>query len=76
MDNATARVIGGIYMALSAALSSEGKRLANDVLFDLAESPNVNGNDARIYRAIAETASGEPLPERQDFAVISGGLAS
>jgi hypothetical protein len=74
MDNATARVMGGIYIALCAALSDEGARLANDVLFGLADSSIINPADARIYRLIAESASTQS-DERPRFEVITGGAA-
>jgi hypothetical protein len=35
------RIVGGVYLALTAALTDEGARLANDVLFDLSESADV-----------------------------------
>jgi hypothetical protein len=74
MDNATARVVGGIYIALLAAVSDEGARLANDVLFGLAGSPIINPVEARIYRLIAESASAESN-ERPQLEVITGGAA-
>jgi hypothetical protein len=62
MDNATARVLGGIYIALCSALSEEGVRLSNDVLYGFADSPHVRPEDQRIYRAIANCAS-TPIEE-------------
>jgi len=57
MDNATARVLGGIYVAITSALTDEGARLAHDVLFDLAASPNIRPEDRHIYGLIVESAS-------------------
>jgi hypothetical protein len=81
MNNETARVMGGIYIALCSALSPEGVEMANDVLFGFANNPNVRPEDRRIYEAIAHTASGNPeelaeeneQTERPRFSVINGG---
>jgi hypothetical protein len=74
MDNATARVMGGIYIALLAAVSDEGARLANDVLYGLADSPIINPVDARIYKLIADSASQE-ASERPQLELVTGGAA-
>ena len=77
MDNT--RVLTAIYLAISSALSEEGVRLANDILFDLADSPTICSEDARIIRSIAETASCElpakDTPDRPRLKVITGGVA-
>jgi hypothetical protein len=75
MDNATARVMGGVYLALCTALSEEGARLAHDVLYGLADSPLIRREDARIYRLIAGCASGdigEPEAELPRLRIVGG----
>jgi hypothetical protein len=80
MNDETARVMGGIFVALCSALSPEGAEMANDVLFGFANSPNVRPEDQRIYRAIVDCAT-RPIddlgeeneqPQRR-FEVIQGG---
>ncbi len=51
------RLLGGIYIAVTSTLSAEEARVADGVLFDLAASPRIHGEDRRIYRLIAESAS-------------------
>ena len=79
MDNATARVMGGIYIAICAAISREGVEMANDVLLGFADNPNIHPEDRRIYRAIAESvtcdASDEIERPQCRFEVITGGAA-
>jgi len=82
MDNATARVMGGIYIALCSALSPEGVEMANDVLFGFANNPSVRPEDRHIYQAIAHGArsDSEELTEENEqpqrrFELITGGAA-
>jgi hypothetical protein len=70
----TARIIGGIYFALCAGLSDEGVRLANDILFNIADDPQTKPTDARVLRAIAECASSNQT-ERPHLELIAGGSA-
>jgi hypothetical protein len=78
MDNSTARILGGIYIAVCAGMSEQAAALSHDVLFGLADSPNVCPEDQRIYRAIAECASrdsddradDEPRNKRPHLSVI------
>ena len=79
MDQSTARVIGGLYLALCQGLSDQGVALANDLLYTLADrSP---AEDARIFRLIANAsvngADVEQQPEyrRSSLQVIDGGAA-
>src|SRR6516164_6799812 len=83
MNNETARVMGGIYIAICSALSPEGVEMANDVLFGFANNPEVRPEDRRIYGLIAE-AAGRPIEElraeveqyerQSSFEVITGGM--
>ena len=80
MNDATARVVGGIYFAIRSALSTEGARLADHILFGLADNPSIRPEDQRIYRAIADSASKSPeeLEERpsRPFLYLVGGTAT
>jgi hypothetical protein len=70
MDDATARVIGGIYIALCSALSEEGVRLANDVLFGFAESPRTRPPLLAMFSFPPEwltTLLSRPASERPSF---------
>jgi hypothetical protein len=49
------KVIGGIYIALSSALSDEGLALANGVLYRIANDPRTPPKEAHIYNAIADS---------------------
>jgi hypothetical protein len=62
MDNQMKRIIGGVFIALHCALPDENARLAEDVLFDLSESPNIRPEDRHIYKLIAECAT-PPIDE-------------
>lgn len=62
MNDTTIRVIGGLYIALCAALSDQGVELANDILFRLADDPQTEEPDAFVYRAIAQSTSGDKRP--------------
>lgn len=68
-------LLGGIYIAISAALSNEGIALANDVLFDLSKNPTFGPEEANIFRLIADAATlkDEPETARHGFQVIDGG---
>ena len=63
MNDDTARVVGGIYFALRSALSTEGARLADDILVGVADDPSLRPEDRRIYRAIAESGTVEEKEE-------------
>jgi hypothetical protein len=80
MDNQCGRIIGGIYIALSSALSEEAAQAAHDVLFSLSESPLIRPEDQRIYKMIVSAATGDidelnAEIERPRFEVITGGAA-
>ena len=54
MDKTTARVIGGVYLAICQGLSAEGVTLANDLLYSLADvSPQ---HEATVLRIIANSS--------------------
>lgn len=57
MDNETARIIGGMYIAITNALSEEGAQVAHDCLYGFADNPNLRPEDRRIYQLIADAAS-------------------
>jgi hypothetical protein len=82
MDNQCGRIIGGIYIVLSSALSDESARAAHDALFSLSESPLIKPEDQRVYKMIAEAATCgiDELAEENErmgprFQVITGGAA-
>jgi hypothetical protein len=62
MDNQMKRIIGGVFIALHCALPDENAKLAEDVLFDLSESPSIRPEDRHIYKLIAESAT-PPIAE-------------
>ena len=73
MDKTTARVIGGVYLAICQGLSAEGVTLANDLLYSLADvSPQ---HEATVLRIIANSSVTDtdydacektlPAPERR-----------
>jgi hypothetical protein len=80
MDNATARIIGGVYIAICTAMTDESAKLAHDVLFGFADNPEIRPEDRRVYRLIAESAT-RPVDELEEenarprFEVITGGAA-
>jgi hypothetical protein len=83
MDNQMKRIIGGVFIALHCALPDENARLAEDVLFDLSESPKIRSEDRYIYKLIAESATraeieANELAEKSQprFRVIEGGSAA
>jgi hypothetical protein len=79
MDHATARIMGGLYLALCEGLSDEGVALANDCLYQLAD--NSPPEDARILRTIANASVNgapydqQPESRRSSLKVIEGGAA-
>jgi hypothetical protein len=82
MDNATARVMGGIYIALCTALSPEGVEIACDTLRGFADNPDTRPEDRIIYKIIADTATrpadevkaeNEHFEQRHRLCVIEGG---
>jgi len=56
-NDAVGRLLGGIYVAITSAISEEEAMVADRVLFDLAASPRIRPEDQRIYQLIAECAS-------------------
>jgi len=44
------RLLGGFYAAVCSALTDEGAALANETLFQLAESPLIRQEDRRVYQ--------------------------
>jgi hypothetical protein len=89
MDNQMKRIIGGVFIALHCALPDENARLAEDVMFDLSENPNIRPEDRHIYKLIAESAAhptdeltvkieADELAEKScpRFQVIEGGNAA
>ena len=56
MERQMIDAIAGVYIALCAALSSEGSRLANDALLEFANDPRTPEDEARFYRQLAESA--------------------
>jgi hypothetical protein len=84
MNNDTARVVGGIYIALCTALSPEGVGIACNTLRVFANNPDVRAEDRRIYGLIAEgvdrpvdelKAEIEQFERQSRFEVITGGAA-
>jgi hypothetical protein len=84
MDNQCGRIIGGIYIALSSALSEESAQAAHDVLHSLGESPLIRPEDRRIYNMIVDAATrdidelkaeNEKVERQPRFEVITGGAA-
>ena len=82
MNDETARVMGGIYIALCTALSPEGVEIACDTLRGFADNPDTRPEDRIIYKTIADAATrptDEPKAEIEQFepqprfAVIEGG---
>jgi hypothetical protein len=57
MDNSTARIIGGCFIALCSALSEEVAQAATDVLHHWADNPEFHPEDRRVYQCIANAAS-------------------
>jgi hypothetical protein len=57
MDDQTARVIGGIYIAFSSALTDEGARLVHDTLLGIADHPHTSADDQQIYRTLVDCAT-------------------
>lgn len=57
MDDTTARVIGGVFIAVCSALGDEAANLAHDVLYGFAENADLPQQDRRVYAAIADAAS-------------------
>ena len=60
MDNATARVIGAIYLALTNAIDAGSSGAAHDTLIRLADSPDLPAEDRRIYGLIAHSTMLSP----------------
>jgi hypothetical protein len=83
MNNDIARILGGLYIAVTAAMPKEASELADNVLFEFADNPNVRPEDRRIYRLIALSANApyddflDESAERSKprFEVITGGAA-
>jgi hypothetical protein len=71
--------MGGLYLALCEGLSSEGAALANDCLYQLADSSPPD--DARILRTIANASVNgagydqQPESRRSNMRLIDGGAA-
>ena len=65
MDNSTARIIGGCFIALCSALGEEVARAASDTLYRWADSPDFRPDDRRIYGLIADAAS-RPVEELRE----------
>jgi hypothetical protein len=57
MDNATARIIGGCFIALCSALGPDVATAATDVLHRWADNPEFHPEDRRVYKCIAESAN-------------------
>jgi hypothetical protein len=84
MDNSSARVLGGVFIALCGALSPEGVETACNTLRGFADNPENRPQDRFIYRSIAE-AAGRPIDELKAeneqyeqqlrFEIITGGAA-
>jgi hypothetical protein len=58
MDNSTARIIGGCFIALLSALGDDIAKAATDCLHSWANNPDFRPEDRRIYGCIADAASG------------------
>jgi hypothetical protein len=80
MNNDITRILGGLYIAITAAMPKEAAEIADNVLLEFAEHPSVRPEDQRIYRLMALSAN-DPLDNFMDesaeprsrFEVIQGG---
>jgi hypothetical protein len=57
MDNSTARIIGGCFIALLSALGDDIAKAATDCLHSWANNPDFHPEDRHIYGCIAHAAS-------------------
>ena len=57
MDNGVAKVIGGIYIALTGAIGPDAARVAHEKLARFALSPDLPAEDRRVYACITHCAS-------------------
>ena len=70
MDNATARVIGAIYLALTNAIDAGSSGAAHDTLIRLADSPDLPAEDRRIYGLIAHSTMLSPEEAERENAEL------
>jgi hypothetical protein len=57
------RALYGIYFALSSAMPPESAALADDIVRDYLETPDLEQEERRIYSVIAD--ADEPVPEER-----------
>jgi hypothetical protein len=87
MNNETARVIGGCFIALCDAIKTGRVEDAQEKLASWSLNPDLPAEDRRVYSCIAHSASLTPeeaaaenaeldrLASRPSFRVIAGGAA-
>lgn len=59
MDNGVAKVIGGIYIALTGAIGPDAARVAHEKLARFALSPDLPAEDRRVYACITHCAESD-----------------
>lgn len=83
IERLVGRVCAGVYIALTGALSEDAAALAHQVMFDLAESPDLRPDERKIYYLIARNATvsldeleTEVKAARRGLHVVQGGNAA
>ena len=86
MDNGVARVVGGIFLALSDAIGPDAAKVAHETLSQFAANPDLPAEDRRVYGCIAhiagltreeaEAENAEMERPRLQLRVIAGGATS
>jgi hypothetical protein len=72
MDYDTARILGGVFIALAGAMPEQASESAIEILRDVANSPKTRERDRQILHAIANCTM---LREEPGLEVITGGAA-
>jgi hypothetical protein len=78
MDRDTARIIGGLYYAITSALPRETAEQIHQIVLGY-DNPHNSSAEREYYRALAATVLelfDDPLERRNRFHVISGGSAA
>lgn len=76
MENVSTRVVAGVFLAVCAGLSEEGKKLAAELLWGLSQSSKLSREEQLALARIASAADPIEDDERPALRVISGGGAA